>query len=192
MQTGNLNYMMNLDEKYKKEVIAKMQEKFGYKNAMAVPKIIKVSVNSGFGRQVSGKSSDEQKKIYEIVAEDLGIICGQKPVLRRAKKSISSFKIREGMVIGCSVTLRGKKMNDFLGRLIHIVLPRSRDFRGLDPKTFDSKGNLTIGLKEQIAFPEVSPEKAKNIFGLEITVATNAKNKEEGAALLKLLGFPIK
>ena len=184
--------IINLAEKYKKEVIAKMQEKFGYKNAMAVPKIIKVSVNSGFGRQIAGKTSDEQKKTYEIVSEDLKVICGQKPVLRRAKKSISSFKIREGMVIGCSVTLRGGKMNDFLDRLIHVALPRSRDFRGIDPKSFDIKGNLTIGLKEQIAFPEVSPEKAKNIFGLEITIATNAKNKEEGMALLKFLGFPIK
>lgn len=192
MQTGNLNYMMNLGEKYKKEVVAKMQEKFGYKNAMAVPKIIKVSVNSGFGRQVAGKTSDEQKKTYEFVVEDLKVICGQKPVLRKAKKSISSFKIREGMVIGSSVTLRGRRMNDFLDRLIHIALPRSRDFRGIDPKSFDIKGNLTIGLKEHIAFPEVSPEKAKNIFGLEITITTNAKKREEGIGLLKLLGFPIK
>lgn len=184
--------MLSLREKYQKEVIPLMMEKFGYKNAMAVPKIEKVVINTGFGRLVSGKTSEEQKKIQDFILEDLNFICGQRPILKKAKKSIASFKIREGMVIGLAVTLRRKKMTDFLERLIKIVLPRSRDFRGIDPKSFDKKGNLTIGIKEHIAFPEVSPEKAKNIFGLEITVVTNAKNQERGRELLKLLGFPIK
>ena len=167
-------------------------EKFGYKNPMAVPKIEKVVVNTGFGRLVAGKTSEEQKKIQNFILEDLGLICGQKPIFKKAKKSISSFKTRKEMIIGAAVTLRKKKMDDFLERLIHIALPRSRDFQGIDQKSFDKKGNLTIGIKEQIAFPEVSPEKAKNIFGLEITVVTTAKKREEGIELLKLLGFPIK
>ncbi|MDD5145813.1 MAG: 50S ribosomal protein L5 [Candidatus Pacebacteria bacterium] len=181
-----------LEEKYKKEVIPAMMEKFGYKNPMAVPKIKKAVLNTGFGREVAGKASEEQKKIPAFITEDLAQITGQKPILKKAKKSISSFKIREGLVIGAAVTLRKKMMWDFLERLINITLPRSRDFQGIDSKAFDKNGNLTIGLKEHINFPEVSPEKAKNIFGLEITVVTNAKNKEKGIGLLKLMGFPIK
>jgi len=184
--------MLRLREKYKKEVVPAMQEKFGYRNPMAVPKIEKVVINTGFGRQVSGKSSEEQKKIQETVLQDLGLISGQKAVLKRAKKSISGFKTREGQVIGAAVTLRGEKMSDFLERLIHVGLPRLRDFRGIEISSFDKKGNLTIGIREHIAFPEILPEKAKNIFGLEITVVTTAKNREEGIELLKLLGFPIK
>ncbi|MBZ9578421.1 50S ribosomal protein L5 [Patescibacteria group bacterium] len=183
---------MRLPEKYKKEVIPAMQKKFGYPNIMAVPKIEKVMVNTGFGRLITGKTSDEQKKIYEAILNDLVLITGQKPVLTRAKKSISGFKIRQGMPVGAQGTLRGKRMFDFLERLIHIALPRSRDFRGIDPKSFDREGNLTIAIKEHIAFPEISPEKVKNIFGFEITVVTTAKNKEEGIELLRLLGFPIK
>lgn len=169
-----------------------MVEKFGYKSPMAVPKVEKVVVNSGFGREIAGKSSEEQKKIQNGILEDLSLVCGQRPVLKTAKKSISSFKIRKGLPVGAAVILRKKRMYDFLERLIQITLPRSRDFQGIEQKSFDKNGNLTIGLKEHIVFPEVSPEKAKNIFGLEITVATNAKNKEEGIALLKLMGFPIK
>lgn len=184
--------MIHLQEKYKKEVVPAMMEKFGYKNPMAVPRVEKVVANAGFGRLISGKTSEEQKKIQDFILEELGLICGQRPVLKRAKKSISGFKIREGMAIGVAVTLRGKRMFDFLERLIHIAFPRTRDFRGIDPKSFDKKGNLTIGVKEHINFPEVSPEKAKNIFGLEITVVTTAKNREEGIELLRLLGFPIK
>ena len=184
--------MIHLKEKYKKEAVPKMKEKFGYKNDMAVPRIEKVVVNIGIGRQVAGKTSEERKKAYGSTMEDLALIAGQKPVLRNAKKSISGFKTRRGMPIGEMCTLRGKKMYDFLERLIHIGLPRSRDFKGIDPKSFDEKGNLTVGIKEHIAFPEVSPEKAKQIFGFEITVATTAKTKEEGLELLRLLGFPIK
>lgn len=169
-----------------------MMEKFGYRNALAVPKIEKVVINTGFGKQASGKSSDEQKKIAASVAEDLALISGQKPILTRSKKAISGFKLRQGLVIGAKVTLRKRMMYDFLDRLIHIALPRSRDFRGIDNSSFDKKGNLTLAIKEQIAFPEVSPEKARGIFGLEVTVVTNAKTKEKGIALLRLLGFPIK
>ena len=183
---------LNLLEKYKKEVISKMMEKFGYKNEMAVPKIEKVMINTGFGRIVSGKTSDEQKKISEAILNDLILISGQRAILTKAKKAISSFKIREGQLIGAMVTLRGKRMYDFLERLIHIALPRSRDFRGIDQKSFDKQGNLTIGIKEHICFPEISPEQVKNIFGLEVTVVTNAKSKEEGLELLRLIGFPIK
>ncbi len=184
--------MLRLKEKYQKEVVPEMMERFGYKNKMAVPKIEKVIINTGFGRLVSGKTSEEQKKIQDFILEDLSLISGQRPILKKAKKSISGFKIRKGMAIGAVITLRGKRMFDFLERLIHIALPRTRDFRGIEPNSFDKKGNLTIGVREHIAFPEILPEKAKNIFGLEITVVTRAKRREEGIELLRLLGFPIK
>jgi large subunit ribosomal protein L5 len=181
-----------LMEKYKNEAIPKMMEKFGYKNRMAVPKIEKVVVNTGFGRQIAGKTGDEQQKFADSIIEDLTMICGQKAVKTVAKKSIASFKIRKGMILGAKVTLRGKKMIDFLERLIHLALPRTRDFQGISPKAVDNQGNLTVAVKEHITFPEVLPEKAKNIFGLEITVVSSAKTREEGLELFRLLGFPIK
>ena len=184
--------MIYLKEKYSKEVVPVMQKKFGYSNVMAVPKIEKVVLNTGFGKLISGKTSNEQKKIPEAIANDLTMIAGQKTVLTKAKKSIAGFKIRKGMVVGTAVTLRKKKMFDFLDRLIHIVLPRTRDFQGIDSKVVDKSGNMTIAIKEHIVFPEILPEKVKSIFGLEITVVTTAKNKEEGLELLRLLGFPIK
>jgi large subunit ribosomal protein L5 len=182
----------HLPEKYKKEVVSAMREKFGYKNNLAVPKIEKVVVNTSFGREIAGKTSEEQKKIQDTILEALSLICGQRAILTKAKKSISGFKLRKGMPVGVMVTLRGKKMTDFLERLIHLALPRSRDFRGIDSKSVDKSGNLTIAIREHIAFPEILPERAKNIFGLEITVVTTAKTREEGLGLLKLLGFPIK
>ncbi len=184
--------MMRLQEKYQKEIIPEMVRKFGYKNKMAVPKIEKVVINTGFGRLITGKTSDEQKKIQEEILGGLALICGQRPVLKKAKKSISGFKIRQGMPVGATVTLRKTKMYDFLERLIHLALPRSRDFSGIEKKSFDERGNLTIGIKEHTVFPEILPEKTKNIFGLEITIVTTAKNKEEGLELLRLMGFPIK
>jgi large subunit ribosomal protein L5 len=184
--------MLRLSEKYQKEVIPEMMKRFGYQNPMAVPKIEKVVINTGFGKLTVGKTSEEQKKIQDAILEDLSLICGQRPVLTYAKKSISGFKIRKGLPIGAKVTLRGKRMNDFLERLIHIGLPRSRDFRGINPDSFDRKGNLTLGIQEHIIFPEISPEKVKTIFGFEITIATTAKKREEGIELLRLLGFPIK
>jgi large subunit ribosomal protein L5 len=182
----------HLKEKYNKEVLPKMKEEFGYKSSMAVPKIEKVVVNTGFGRLVAGQTGGEREKIEKRVLNDLSLITGQKMVLREAKKSIASFKTRKGMPIGASCVLRRKKMYDFLERLIHIALPRSRDFKGIDPKAVDQNGNLTVGVKEHIIFPEVSPEQAKQIFGLEITVVTTADNREEGLKLFRLLGFPIK
>jgi large subunit ribosomal protein L5 len=185
--------MAYLAEKFKKEAVPAMMKKFGYKSSMQVPKIEKVVLNTGFGRAVAAlRTADEQKKVYVGIIEDLGFISGQKPVLTVAKKSISSFKIRKGLAVGASVTLRKQKMEDFLERLIQITLPRSRDFQGIDRKFFDKRGNLTLGMKEHISFPEVSPERSKGIFGLEITVVTNAKSKEEGIEVLKLMGFPIK
>ncbi|MBI4101433.1 MAG: 50S ribosomal protein L5 [Candidatus Nealsonbacteria bacterium] len=184
--------MLKFSEKYKKEVIPAMMAKFGYRSVMAVPQFKKVVVNTGFGRIVAGKGNDEQKKIQDAILQDLTTICGQKANLRVAKKSISSFKIREGQGVGASCVLRKIRMQDFLERLINIVLPRSRDFQGIDQKSLDSKGNLTFGIREHIAFPEVSPEKTKSIFGLEVTISTNAKNRAEGFELLKLIGFPIK
>ncbi|MFH1462207.1 MAG: 50S ribosomal protein L5 [bacterium] len=184
--------MIRLKDKYQKEAVPAMMEKFGYKNKMAVPRIDKVSINTSFGKQIAGKTGEEQKKTAEFFVQELSLICGQKAVKTLAKKSIASFKIRQGMPLGAKVTLRGRKMLDFLERLIHLTIPRSRDFRGISANSVDKGGNLTLAVKEYISFPEVLPEKAKNIFSLEVTVVTTAKNKEEGLELLKLLGFPIK
>jgi len=169
-----------------------MMEKFGYRNIMAVPRIEKVVLNIGFGKIVSGKSSKEREKIQESILNDLSMIAGQRPILTKAKKSISGFKIRKGMPVGAKVTLRNQKMYDFLDRLIHIALPRSRDFRGLPTTAFDKRGHLTIGIKEHICFPEILPEKVKQILSFEITVVSTAKSKEESIELFRLLGFPIK
>lgn len=184
--------MLRLQEKYKKEIAPALKEKFAYKNVMAVPKIKKVVINTGFGRKVATATSDERKKTEKAVSEEMTLIAGQASVLTKAKKSIAGFKLRQGIPIGAMVTLRGKKMYDFLDKLINIVLPRTRDFRGLSPDSIDGQGNLSIAMKEHIVFPEISPEKTKFIFGLEITVVTTAKNKEHGLELLKLLGFPMK
>jgi large subunit ribosomal protein L5 len=183
---------MNLKEKYKKEVVPLMKKKFEYKSTMSVPRIVKVTVNTSFGKLVSGKTGDDLKKTTEAIVTDIANITGQRPTVTRAKKSIASFKLRQGMPIGAATTLRKSKMEDFIGRLIDVVLPRSRDFRGIDLKAFDKAGNLTIGIKEQIIFPEIYSEKIRNIFGMEITITTSAKTKEEGVELLKLMGFPLR
>lgn len=169
-----------------------MMEKSGYKNPMAVPKVKKVVINTGFGRLVSGKTADEQKKIYSSILEDLSSICGQRPVLTLAKKSIAGFKIRKGMPVGAVVTLRGGKMYEFLEKLIDIVLPRSRDFRGIEPKSVDRKGNLSLALRESTAFPEILPEKSRIVFGLEISVVTTSGSAEKGLSFFRIMGFPIK
>lgn len=176
----------DLREKYTKEVIPAMREKFGYRNNLAVPKIIKVVVNTGTGRV----SKDE--KLQEVISRDLALITGQKPIPTLAKGAISEFKIREGMPVGFKATLRGKRMYAFLDRLVGAAIPRIRDFRGLSPESIDKSGNLTIGIKEQIIFPEISSEEVRHIFGLEVTVATNTKKREEAVELFRLLGFPIK
>ncbi len=175
-----------LQEKYRKTVIPVMQKAFVIKNVMAVPKIEKVVINTGVGRVA------KEDKTIERMEKEITMLAGQKPVLKKAKKSISGFKLREGMNVGISVTLRGKRMYDFLDRLISIALPRSKDFRGIDSKNFDAMGNLNLGLKESSIFPEINYENTKDIFGLEITVVTTAQNRERGVELLKQMGFPIK
>ncbi len=184
--------MLRLKEKYKKEVIPKLMEKFGYKNPFSCPKIDKVVINSGFGRMVTGKGSSEREKIQDFVLKSLSLITGQKPAPRKAKKSIAGFKLRRGMIVGAQVTLRGERMYDFIEKLIMLVLPRTRDFRGIPLKSVDKEGNLTLGFKEFTPFPEVVAEKEKGIFGLEVTIVTTAKSREEGIELLRLLGFPLK
>src|SRR3989344_7748959 len=178
--------MTRLQEKYRKTVIPALQKTFGIENVMAVPKIEKVIVNTGIGRIA------KEDKTTERIEKDLTIIVGQKPVFKKAKKSISGFKLREGMNVGISVTLRGKRMYDFMDRLIAIALPRSRDFRGIEAKNFDKMGNLNLGIKESSIFPEINYENVKDVFGLEVTVVTTAKNREKGIELLKQMGLPIK
>jgi large subunit ribosomal protein L5 len=178
--------MNQLQQKYNKEVLPELKKKFGFKNDMAVPGIEKVIVNTGIG-----KYSSDQAALDSIIA-DLAVITGQKPAFTLAKKAVSGFKVREGMKVGLKTTLRGERMYDFIIRLNSMTLPRSRDFRGIDQKSIDQNGNLNLGLKEQIVFPEISHESVKIIFGLEITVKTSAKNKEKGMELLRLMGFPIK
>lgn len=173
-------------EKYRKEVVPAMQKKFGIDNIMAVPKIQKVVINVGIGKMT------KDDKFIEKAQRDLALLSGQKPVFRKAKKSIAGFKSREGTNIGLVVTLRGKRMYDFIDRFIHIALPRSKDFRGIDMRNFDKMGSLNFGIKEHSIFPEIHYETLKDIFGLQITVTTNAKNREQGIELLRLVGFPIK
>ena len=163
-----------------------MKEKFGYKNDFSIPMIKKIVVNVGVGSVLR----DEQ--VQQLVARDITAITGQKAVPTIAKRAISAFKVREGMIVGYKVTLRGKMMFDFADRLINVVIPRIRDFRGLEPKSVDKSGNLTIGIKEHIIFPEISQEEIKKIFGLEITINTNAKSKEEALEFFRLMGLPIK
>ncbi len=175
-----------MKEKYNKSVIPAMKEKFGYTNDLAVPSILKVVVNAGIG-----KINKESEKVEEII-NSIAEITGQKPVKTKAHKAISGFKIRQGLEIGAKVTLHGTRMWQFLERLVNIALPRTRDFQGLEKKSVDERGNLNIGIKEHTIFPEISAEKVKNIFGLQITVVTNAKDHKEGIELFKALGFPIK
>lgn len=173
-------------EKYKKEIIPALKEKFGYGNKMAVPRLEKVVLNIG----LSAGFKDE--KYIESVKQTLERISGQKPVFTKAKKSIASFKIRQGNVVGVMVTIRGGRMYDFVDKLINITLPRVRDFRGISPKSVDKNGNLSLGFKEHIVFPEISADEVERLHGLEVAVVTTAEKKEEGFELLKLLGFPFK
>ncbi len=179
--------MSSLKKKYIKEIVPAMKEKFGYKNLLAVPKIIKVTVNVGINRAKSEKDS----KYIGIVEGTLSDITGQRPVKNLAKKSIAGFKIREGLVVGVSTVLRSHIMNDFLEKLINVSLPRIRDFRGIPEKSIDQGGNLSIGIKEQIVFPEISPEKSERLHNLQIVITTSAPNHEQGVELFKLMGFPI-
>ncbi len=181
---------LNLREKYHKEVVPKLKEIFGYKNNLTAPKLEKISINVGVGR--ASQNPNFQDKILPEIIRELALITGQKPKTTTAKKSISGFKTRQGQIVGLKITLRRNRMYEFLERLIKIVLPRVRDFRGLNPKSVDSKGNLSIGFKEHAVFPEIKPEFSKADFGLEASIITSAKNKNEALELYKLLGIPFK
>jgi len=180
-----------LQENYKEKAIPEMKKKFGYENEMAVPKIEKVIVNTSFGELISQEGTNK-KELLKQVEKDLAAITGQKPILTKARKSISVFNLVKGKPIGAKVTLRGKRMYDFLERLIRITFPRMRDFRGIDPDSIDKQGNLTVGIDEHIAFPEILPEEAERILGLEVTIVTTVKNKEEALELFKLMEFPLR
>lgn len=178
--------MARLREFYRNEVVDKLMKKFGYESIMQVPKIEKITLNMGVGEAVG------DKKILNFAVEDLSLIAGQKPVITKARKSIAGFKIREGWPIGCKVTLRKDKMYEFLDRLITVALPRVRDFRGLNPKSFDGTGNYSMGLHEQIVFPEIDFDKTDGIRGLDICITTSAKTNEEAKALLEAFNLPLK
>lgn len=180
------NNFMKLQEKLKKEILPALQKKFNYKNIMAVPTIKKVVVNVGVGKHT------KEKNFTDNVVSVVTRITGQKPILTKAKKSISTFKVREGQVVGVVVTLRGAKMYDFLDKLINVTFPRIRDFRGISADHVDRTGNLTIGFKENVAFPEVRADEVENVHGLEISIATTAGKKEVGLELFKAMGFPFK
>ena len=175
-----------MQERYRKEVVPALMKRFGRTNPMAVPKVAKVIVNIGMGE------ASQNVKLLDVAVTELGQITGQKPIVTRAKKSIANFKIRRGMPIGCCVTLRGDRMYEFLDRLCNVVLPRVRDFRGLPPNAFDGRGNYTMGLRDQLVFPEIDYTRVDKIKGMNITLTTTAKNDEEGRELLKLLGVPLR
>ena len=178
-------YVPRLRKKYDDSIAKAMTEKFGYKNHMEVPKIEKITINMGVG-----EGSQDKKKVQTAAAE-MELIAGQKPVITKAKKSIAQFKLREGMPIGCKVTLRRERMYEFLDRLITVAMPRIRDFRGLNAKSFDGRGNYAMGLKEQIIFPEISYDQIEKVRGMDIIVTTTAKTDDEARELLRLFGFPF-
>jgi large subunit ribosomal protein L5 len=178
--------MARLKDIYIKEIVPKLMKDFSYKSVMEVPRIEKVVLNMGLGEAI------QNVKILDSAVDELGVIAGQKAVITKAKKSIATFKLREGMPIGAMVTLRKEKMFEFLDRLLNISLPRVRDFKGLSPKAFDGNGNYSLGVKEQLIFPEINYDKIDKIKGLNITIVTTAKNDEEGRALLKCLGMPFR
>lgn len=178
--------MARLQDRYKAEIVPMLKEKFGYRNVMQVPKLSKVVVNMGLGDAI------ENVKVIETAAAEIAIITGQKPVVTKARKSIANFKLREGVPIGVMVTLRRDQMYHFLDKLIAIALPRVRDFKGVSPRGFDGRGNYTLGIKEQIMFPEVNYDKIDKIRGMNITIVTTARTDEEGLELLRLMGIPFR
>ena len=175
-----------LRERYEKEVAPALRKQFGYESSMQVPKLLKVVVNVGLGEAI------QNPKLLDAAVKEMAEITGQKPVVRKAKKSIAAFKLREGMSIGCSVTLRQDKMWEFLDRLINVALPRIRDFKGVSGKAFDGRGNYSLGLKEQFIFPEIDYDKVEMVHGMDIAIVTSAKTDEEGKALLRLFGMPFR
>jgi len=178
--------MARLQEIYKESVVKQLMDEFKYSSVMEVPRITKITLNMGVGEALT------DKKVMEHAVSDMTKISGQKPIIRNARKSVAGFKVREGYPIGCKVTLRKAKMYEFLDRLISISLPRVRDFRGLNPKSFDGRGNYSMGVREQIIFPEIDYDKIDVIRGLDITITTTAKSDEEGRALLAAFNFPLK
>jgi large subunit ribosomal protein L5 len=178
--------MSRLREKYTREVVPALTKEFGYANVMAIPRVEKVVVNMGLGE------ATQNAKIIDVAADELARITGQKAVVRRAKKSIAQFKVREGMPVGASVTLRGERMYEFLDRLVSIALPRVRDFRGISPKGFDGRGNYTLGLRDQLMFPEIDYMKVDKARGMNVSVVTTARTDEECRKLLQLLGLPFR
>jgi len=178
--------MSRLKDLYKSEVVAKLQEEFGYKNIMEVPKVTKITLNMGVGEGIG------DKKQVDAAVADLEQLSGQKVVVTKARKSVAGFKVREGWPIGCKVTLRADRMWEFMDRLVDIALPRVRDFRGLNGKSFDGRGNYSMGVKEQIIFPEIEYDKVDKLRGMDITITTTANTNDEGRALLKALSFPFK
>jgi large subunit ribosomal protein L5 len=178
--------MSQIKQRYQEEVVPKLMTAFKYSNVMQVPRLSKISINMGLGEAI------QNIKILDSAAEELKLIAGQRPVITRAKRSIAAFKLREGMPIGCRVTLRRGRMYDFLYKLVNVALPRVRDFRGVSDKAFDGKGNYTLGIKEHIIFPEIDYDKIDKIKGLNITIVTSADNDDEGRALLKLMGMPFR
>lgn len=177
--------MARLKDKYTNEVMQALMQKFGYKNVMEIPKVEKVVINMGVGEAVANP------KVLDAAVNDLTLIAGQKPVVTRAKKSIAAFKIRENMAIGTKVTLRGERMYHFLDKLLNVALPRVRDFRGVSPRSFDGRGNYTMGVKEQLIFPEIDYDKVDKIRGMDIIIVTTAKTDEEARELLRLMGMPF-
>jgi len=175
-----------MHDRYRKDVVPALTKRFNYPNTMAVPRLKKVTVNIGLGE------ASQNVKLLDTAAQELGLIAGQKPVITRAKKSIANFKIRKGMPIGCMVTLRGERMYEFLDRLANVVLPRLRDFKGLPPNSFDGRGNYTLGLRDQLVFPEIDYTRVDKIKGMNVTITTSARSDEEGRELLKLLGVPFR
>jgi len=178
--------MSNLKTLYQQELVPKLMEKFGYKNVMQVPKLSKIVLNMGLGEAI------QNIKILDSAVEELTLIAGQKPVIKRARKSIASFKLRAGVPIGCCVTLRGKRMYDMFTRLVNVALPRVRDFRGISGKAFDGRGNYSLGVREHIIFPEIEYDKLDKIKGLNVTVVTTAQTDEEGKELLRIMGMPFR
>ncbi|MDQ6975521.1 MAG: 50S ribosomal protein L5 [Mariprofundaceae bacterium] len=178
--------MARLKNDYKSRVAPELTKEFGYKNPMQVPKITKIVVNMGVGE------ASANAKLLDGATADMATITGQKPIITKAKKSIANFKLREGMSVGCRVTLRGEKMWEFFDRLVNIALPRIRDFRGVSPKSFDGRGNYTLGLKEQIIFPEIEYDKVDKVRGMDITICTSATTNDEGRALLKAFNMPFR
>ena len=178
--------MSRLQEQYKNELAGEIQKKLGLKNVQEVPKITKITLNMGVGEAIA------DKKVLEKARDDMEKVSGQKPVICRARKSVAAFKIRDGMPIGCKVTLRRERMYEFLDRLVNIAIPRIRDFRGLNPKSFDKSGNYSMGVSEQIIFPEINYDEIDALRGMDITITTSARNPEEGRALLEAFNFPFK